>query len=282
MKRIVRVVWISVLTGMAFLVACTCHNRISKQEKKELLDKRSAIVEKLHQYKTDEYIRWEANLLNPTSDMSISQRIEDLKVLSKDNSEEIELRQQLQEIDSILNDTVSMKQNRQGLTTAMGKQRFIRKAMEEAIPPCVYGPPEIMGARKQDTEEPIQTEEEQRLDEEQQRLNDILQKKEARRRRDSIRQARSSREGGCVYGPPPQYDMQRKKQEAIQKRTKELESALDSINVLIQRREGACVYGSPEIIEAYNKKTSRLKEEAQRIHKELFELKNEGKKNRPL
>ena len=44
MKRIIRIVWISALTGLAFLVACTCHNKMSKQEKKELQNRRSAIV----------------------------------------------------------------------------------------------------------------------------------------------------------------------------------------------------------------------------------------------
>ena len=35
MKKIIRTVWISVLTGMAFLVACDTQNRLNKAEKKQ-------------------------------------------------------------------------------------------------------------------------------------------------------------------------------------------------------------------------------------------------------
>lgn len=35
MKKVVRTVWISVLTGMAFLVACNPQNRLNKAEKKQ-------------------------------------------------------------------------------------------------------------------------------------------------------------------------------------------------------------------------------------------------------
>ena len=35
MKKVVRTIWISVLTGMAFLVACNTQNRLNKAEKKQ-------------------------------------------------------------------------------------------------------------------------------------------------------------------------------------------------------------------------------------------------------
>ena len=35
MKKVVRTIWISVLTGMAFFVACNTQNRLNKAEKKQ-------------------------------------------------------------------------------------------------------------------------------------------------------------------------------------------------------------------------------------------------------
>lgn len=262
MKRIIRIVWISALTGLAFLVACTCHNKLSKQEKKALKERRSEIVERLDQFNTNDYHLWEANLLNPNSDLGIGERMNGLEILSKDNKEEIQLRQEMHEIDSLLNDTTAMKKDKQSISNAMAKQKFIKKSIEDAIPPCVYGPPEVMGRRNQDIEEPIEPVEEE-------------PDNEGQDKRDPIYRSKDKREGGVVYGPPPTQDNKRMSREERKKKIEQMEKEVDSIGNILKRREGACVYGSPEIIQRYNQETERLRTELSDLIKELYRLKHE-------
>lgn len=261
MKRIIRIVWISALTGLAFLVACTCHNKMSKQEKKALKERRSEIVERLDEFRTQDYHRWEASLLNPNSDLGIGERIDGLELLSKNNEEAIQLHQELHEIDSLLNDTTAMQKDKQSISNALAKQKFIRKSIEDAIPPCVYGPPEVMGNRNQDIEEPIEPVEEEEP------ANEKQDKK------DPIYRSRDKREGGVVYGPPPTQN--NKRREERKNKIEQMEKEVDSIGNILKRREGACVYGSPEIIQRYNQETERLRTELNDLIKELYRLKHE-------
>lgn len=49
MKKIVRIVWISVLTGLAFLAACTVHNGLTRSQIRQLTKKRQALIERINQ-----------------------------------------------------------------------------------------------------------------------------------------------------------------------------------------------------------------------------------------
>ena len=44
MKKVVRTVWVSLLSGLAFLVACASPNGLSRAEKKQLKAERAAII----------------------------------------------------------------------------------------------------------------------------------------------------------------------------------------------------------------------------------------------
>lgn len=208
MKRIIRIVWISALTGLAFLVACTCHNKMSKQEKKELQNRRSAIVERLDQFQTKDYASWEASLLNPKSDIDLGDRMNGLKTLSQNNQEEIELRKQLHEIDSLLNDTISMKKNDQSLSKAMSKQKRIIQSIENAVPPCVYGPPPTRNDDRMTIQE--RNEKIEQLEKEQDSIGRILQR----------------REGACVYGSPEVIERYNQETERLRSELKRIHEAL--------------------------------------------------------
>lgn len=47
MKKIVRIVWISALSGLAFLTACWTHNGLTKKERKQLTEERVALEREL-------------------------------------------------------------------------------------------------------------------------------------------------------------------------------------------------------------------------------------------
>ena len=53
MKKVVRTVWISLLSGLAFLVACTCQNKLTRAEKKQLKQERAVIMEQIEAAKQD-------------------------------------------------------------------------------------------------------------------------------------------------------------------------------------------------------------------------------------
>lgn len=48
MKKVVRTVWISILTGLAFLAACTCPNKMTKTEKKQAKQERDSITDEVN------------------------------------------------------------------------------------------------------------------------------------------------------------------------------------------------------------------------------------------
>lgn len=49
MKKVVRIVWISALTGLAFLTACTVHNGLTRSQVRQLTKKRQALIERINQ-----------------------------------------------------------------------------------------------------------------------------------------------------------------------------------------------------------------------------------------
>ena len=124
MKKIVRFVWISLLTGTAFLVACASHNGLTRSQKKQLREERDAITEQI------EVNRERAS------------KITEPHELYNMRNEELRLRTRLETIYQELDEAVALDQNKdkqQSLKRELDSlQRVIRHG---DIPPCVYGPP---------------------------------------------------------------------------------------------------------------------------------------------
>lgn len=50
MKKIIRVVWIGALSGLAFLMACASSNGLSRKERRQLVKEREQVLEELIEY----------------------------------------------------------------------------------------------------------------------------------------------------------------------------------------------------------------------------------------
>ena len=61
MKKVVRIVWISALTGLAFLSACITQNGLTRKERKQLRKEREQVEMQLAKVNSEE---WE----NPVED----------------------------------------------------------------------------------------------------------------------------------------------------------------------------------------------------------------------
>lgn len=208
MKRIIRIVWISALTGLAFLVACTSQNRMSRQERKELKNKRALIEQELSKFQDQEYLQWEEGLLQAEPGDDISVQMKNLQTLSRNNQEEIELRKQLLEIDKALKDNASASQHEQKLSDAINKQKSINKAMKNIVPPCVYGPPPT---RPQGQMTPREKKEKiEKLENELDSIVTILQRKE----------------GACVYGSPEVIERYNKETERLREEAERIHKEL--------------------------------------------------------
>ncbi len=152
MKKIVRTVWIGVLTGVAFLAACTTHSRLSKAERKQLRSERSSIEESLSQ------------TVNPNA--------EDPKQQMEYHLWEMSQRQRLNEINEILGDTVALKQNQNAMGAIKHEMDSLSILIDQETHPLLYGPP---------INDDFNTTKEQRRNELIQKINDIrriLQRRE--------------------------------------------------------------------------------------------------------
>lgn len=193
MKKVVRTVWISLLSGLAFLVACTCQNKLTKAEKKQLKEERTVIMEQIEMNKQDAIVYDEAE-----------------KVMAAKQNE-LALRNRLGEINALLGDKQAILDNNDAIGKINQEIDSIKQVIQASIPPCVYGPP---------TDDPGY----QQYKKEQQRraLNDQLEQ---------LDNAIKRREGACVYGSPEviqRYgeETQRLKKEAesIRQQLKELDN----------------------------------------------------------
>lgn len=125
MKKVVRTVWISLLSGLAFLVACTSGKGLSRAEKKQLKQERTAIITQIDQQRLE------------------SQRIEDPGVVMSYRAGEMQLRRRLSEINGLLGDEKALAENDQrmsNLVTEMDSLQMVMNSGHEPIP-LLYGPP---------------------------------------------------------------------------------------------------------------------------------------------
>lgn len=164
MKKVVRTVWISLLSGLAFLVACTCQNKLTRAEKKQLKQERAVIMEQIEAAKQDAIVYSEAE-----------------KVMAA-KQDELRFRSRLDEINNLLGDKQAALENNDQIGKINMEIDSLKRVIQANIPPCVYGPP----VNDPGYQEFIKN----------QRRNDLID------RLQQLEKSIQRREGACVYGSP--------------------------------------------------------------------------------
>lgn len=147
MKKVVRIVWIGALTGLAFLAACCSTKGLTRAEKKQLKKDRDSIQEilKIHCMATPED--------NPVA-------------LAEFEAESNRLKYQIDSINFRLGKNVDIEQSKQRLEQSkqeveMSKQGItlrqrideLKNAIRMREGACVYGSPEVIQAYGKKTQE---------------------------------------------------------------------------------------------------------------------------------
>ena len=165
MKKVVRTVWISLLSGLAFLVACTCQGKLTRAEKKQLKAERTAIIEQIEQ-KQQEAAVYE----KPDQVMTVKQ-------------DELELRNRLDEINTILGDKQAASDNHNEIGKINQEIDSLQRVIEESeVIPLLYGPP----VNDPGYQEFIKRQQRDDLKNQLEQLSNAIRR----------------REGACVYGSP--------------------------------------------------------------------------------
>lgn len=126
MKKVVRMVWISALSGLAFLSACCTQNGLTRKERKKLVAEREHVEMELASFQMGE-IR------------SYYYIEEYLEACNKKYS----LENKLDSINFRLGEAVDFDRNarRHEILHRIDSLNYL---METYIPPCIYGPPEML------------------------------------------------------------------------------------------------------------------------------------------
>lgn len=124
MKKIVRTVWISVLSGMAFLTACSSSRGVSKAERQQLIKERDSLQEML--------TRREGAAVYGSPE-----------IIAEYGMETLRLRSRLDSINYKLGEDVDLEKGarRIELQERLNQLRAELRRREGA---CVYGSPEVM------------------------------------------------------------------------------------------------------------------------------------------
>ena len=153
MKKVIRTVWISLLSGLAFLVACTSSKGLTRAEKKQLLEERDALISQIDQQRKESQSVENTGLVMNYRDSEYQLR-KRLSVINSqlgdraaqmDNGEQMSLL--LTEMDSLqavinANDIENMKNKRRKELQSQLDQ--LMQAIERRESSCVYGSPEII------------------------------------------------------------------------------------------------------------------------------------------
>lgn len=125
MKKIVRTVWISLLSGLAFLVACTSPKGLTRSEKKQLKAERTEIINQIDQKRQESL-----NAADPS-------------VMMAYRDEEYQLRQRLSVINSKLDDRNAQVKNGQVMSELIAEMDSLKAVINSGNEPqpCLYGPP---------------------------------------------------------------------------------------------------------------------------------------------
>ena len=124
MKKVMRTVWIGVLSGLAFLVACSSSSGLTRKERKQLKRDRDSIQEILS-------MRAMAAVYGSPD------------VIASYGAENARLQYELDSINNRLGKDVDMEKSKQRYNL---KQRLaeLQKALQYREGACVYGSPEVI------------------------------------------------------------------------------------------------------------------------------------------
>ena len=146
MKKVVRTVWIGLLSGLAFLVACTSPKGLTRAEKKQLKEERAALISQIDQQRQES---------QNTNDPS--------QVLNYRNSE-YDLRQRLSVINSKLGDRSAQMDNCQEMGIILDDMNSLKAAADANTPkPVLYGPPTSDPVNKKEKKKELQSQLDQLL-----------------------------------------------------------------------------------------------------------------------
>ena len=132
MKRVVRIVWISALSGLAFLTACVTHNGLTRKERRQLLKEREQVEMQLAKVRSDK-------MENPEEeDPNFYLYYRDEYIAHYE--EKYALENKLDSINYRLGDSIDLDRNvrRRQILQRIDSLDLLVKSY---IPPCVYGPP---------------------------------------------------------------------------------------------------------------------------------------------
>ena len=124
MKKVVRVVWISALSGLAFLGACCSQNGLTRKERKQLTKERELVM----------------MVLDWTRSIDVKGPLDDF-LIHKDNIYALE--NKLDSISFRLGDTLDLDRNfrRRQILRRIDSLTYL---IENYTYPCIYGSPEMM------------------------------------------------------------------------------------------------------------------------------------------
>lgn len=195
MKKVVRTVYISLLSGLAFLVACASPKGLTRAEKKQLKAERVTIMSQIEQQQQEYSI------------------VEDPKIMMGLKDNEMQLRQRLSVINSKLGDSNAQRENGQQMGNIVTEMDSLKAVIDSAEKPepLLYGPP----TQDPGYQEFLRNQQREGLNNRLEQINNTLKR----------------REGACVYGSPEviqkyNEETQRLRQEAqeIQKQLEELDN----------------------------------------------------------
>ena len=218
MKKVVRIVWISALSGLAFLGACCSSRGLSRAEKKKLVKERDAIEKALAQ---------ELSFKEDTGYW-------DFVV---ERAERYELMNKLDSINFRLGEDVDLAKNvhRRELQGHLDTLYFSLYNFDNAL---IYGPPDDMdsyydervGIRRAMVADIKNTKKElELLDQTEMEQNPTLRRQELERRLESLRNTIQEREGSRVYGSPEVIQEYRRKTQQMKEEAATLEAELEAL-----------------------------------------------------
>lgn len=121
MKKVVRTVWISMLTGLAFLVACHAQNHLTRAEKKQLKAERAAI---------------EAEITQPVPNLSLDEQL-------KHKMWELTRLERIHEINSLLGDKDETLKSEAAMNQVNSDIISIQEVIKGSSQELLYGPPVV-------------------------------------------------------------------------------------------------------------------------------------------
>ncbi len=123
MKKIIRVVWISALTGLAFLMACGSQNGLTRKQRKQLVKERDQVLSELLEYQQ----RPEFEFIDEFMDY---------------NNQFYALENKLDTINYRLGDSIDLDRNfrRRQILQRIDSLNYL---IGHYIPACIYGGPDL-------------------------------------------------------------------------------------------------------------------------------------------